>query len=259
MRFSVYALRRLRYSVGMSRRNTWPKPLTAECERELLEAAILRGDIAARQLLVVHNMRFIDKCAWTYLTRRRRQVPVHWEDFDDLVQEGAMYLWECVPKFDLTMTNRFLTFIGKYLWREFDRAFDAFAPVTRTVVESTTFRREWNAAGHAISIYSQTRGSSGSEAGNHAMQLCDMIVDETADDPCQASDLDVLFERMHDEVQRLPERQKIIVRMRSQGQTLDEIGQLYGVTKERVRQIEANALRKLFDRLQQFADCLNDD
>jgi RNA polymerase primary sigma factor len=87
--------------------------------------------------------------------------------------------------------------------------------------------------------------SEGSEA-----TVADLVPDENAVDPSRMTDFSMLKDRLHEAIQTLGERERLIIEMRhgihnNAPQTLEQIGQRFGVTRERIRQIEAKALRKL--------------
>jgi RNA polymerase primary sigma factor len=87
----------------------------------------------------------------------------------------------------------------------------------------------------------------GSEENSY---LGDFIEDETVVGPVDAASKQLLKEQMQDILDSLSERERKVLEMRfglldGQGHTLEEVGQEFGVTRERIRQIEAKALRKL--------------
>jgi len=87
----------------------------------------------------------------------------------------------------------------------------------------------------------------GSEENSY---LGDFIEDESLPGPVDAASRQLLKEQMSDILDSLSERERQVLEMRfglkdGQGRTLEEVGQEFGVTRERIRQIEAKALRKL--------------
>ena len=80
--------------------------------------------------------------------------------------------------------------------------------------------------------------------------VADLIPDENAVDPSSVTEFSMLRERLRLAIQTLGERERLILEMRhgihdNTPQTLEQLGQRFGVTRERIRQIEAKALRKL--------------
>ena len=80
--------------------------------------------------------------------------------------------------------------------------------------------------------------------------LGDFIEDETVLSPVDATSKQLLKEQLHEILDSLSERERKVLEMRfglndGQGRTLEEVGSEFGVTRERIRQIEAKALRKL--------------
>ena len=81
-------------------------------------------------------------------------------------------------------------------------------------------------------------------------ELGDLIEDSEAIHPAEAACMTLLHEQLHSVLGTLPEREADVVSMRfgltgGQPKTLDEIGRAYGVTRERIRQIESQAMSKL--------------
>src|SRR5260370_21606801 len=85
---------------------------------------------------------------------------------------------------------------------------------------------------------------------NGDSELGDLIEDSQAIQPAEAASMTLLQEQLHSVLGTLPEREADVVSMRfgltdGQPKTLDEIGKVYGVTRERIRQIESKAMSKL--------------
>jgi RNA polymerase primary sigma factor len=80
--------------------------------------------------------------------------------------------------------------------------------------------------------------------------VSDLIADENAPDPANCAEFTLVRERLHAAIQTLGERERLILELRhgmhdNTPQTLEQVGKRFGVTRERIRQIEAKALRKL--------------
>jgi RNA polymerase primary sigma factor len=80
--------------------------------------------------------------------------------------------------------------------------------------------------------------------------LCDIIPDERAVDPSSVTDQSVLRERLNAVIATLSDRERMVLELRHglldhNPLTLEEVGKRFGVTRERIRQIEAKALRKM--------------
>jgi RNA polymerase primary sigma factor len=244
--------------------------LNANEERELAKA-IIDGDSEARDRMVRANLRLVIKIARGY-TRRGLGL-------QDLIEEGNLGLLHAVEYFDPSMGVRFSTYASYWIKQAITRALvnttktvripnymvgllntwrktsmelqDEFG---RTPTQDEIGRcmklskRKLKIISKAIRIYNAGMDSVGEEA---RPGLYDLLVDEHTPAPdAQLSDRDELREVMALMERMTDEREKTVLRMRfglhgQEPRTLKEIGISLGLTRERVRQIEREALGRM--------------
>ncbi len=246
--------------------------LTPEEEQELAERA-RKGDEEARQKLVEANMRLVMNIAKHY---RNALVP-----FEDLVQEGAIGLMNAVERYDPSRGYRFSTYATHWIRQAIGRAIDNKAKTVRIPAhvaeqlrrmerERERLRRE---TGDEPSIEQLAKAMGVSpkkilqlqQAAQEPLSL-DMLVGEEEDtslgslihdqnvrDPEEVI-LEMERRKVLDELleTELTDRERqVIIRRLGYGdqeeQVLQEIGEALKISRERVRQIEAQAMRKLKD------------
>ncbi len=243
--------------------------LTPEEETELAEK-ILSGDEEAAQRLVEANLRLVVSIAKRYLGRGMQ--------FLDLIQEGNLGLMKAVEKFDHTKGFKFSTYATWWIRQAITRAIADQARTIRIPVhmgETINKIKKASAAllhenGHEptveeIADYLGTpvdkireaiRASQepvsletpiGEEEDSH---LGDFIPDESALTPQDAASQAMLKEQLDSVLSTLTPREEKVIRLRfglddGRPRTLEEVGEVFDVTRERIRQIEAKALRKL--------------
>jgi RNA polymerase sigma factor (sigma-70 family) len=216
-------------------RLTYPGPLTRERERELLEACILRGDKAALNELVACNMRFVVQMAGRFICRRNwDRHKLDQSRLDDLIQEGAVFMYRAIPKFNLSFPFRLITFIGKGLWRRFEAVYSTDCTIKRPEAASPGCREAWCRAWSTRTLDSLDYDET--PCVDH------LFPDESVGD-------DVLLEAMRQAVGSLPGRLREVVLARLRGEKLQAIGNRMGISKERVRQLQTRATEKLQDML----------
>ena len=246
-------------------------PLLSEEEEKELGRKLAGGDISARHRLEEGNLRLVVSLAKHYTGRG---IPLL-----DLIQEGNMGLMHAAEKYDYMKENRFSTYASWWIKEAMQRAIDRQAREIRVPVHvadnmkkvqraANELRQELGSdasptetadrlAGRTeeevkeILSYFQTPVSLETPIGeNGEDSLGDMVENQTETTPEEAMDILVQKEEVKELLETLSEREREVIRLRygledGKAQTLEEIGGQLGVTRERVRQIEARAMEKL--------------
>src|SRR5690625_1014609 len=243
--------------------------LTAEEEVDLA-LRILDGDIEASRSLAEANLRLVVSIAKRYVGRGML--------FLDLIQEGNMGLIKAVEKFEHTKGFKFSTYATWWIRQAITRAIADQARTIRipvhmveTINKLIRIQRQLlqdlgreptpeeigeemdlspdkvrdilKIAQEPVSLETQI----GEEDDSH---LGDFIEDQEAVSPSDHAAFELLKEQLEDVLDTLTDREENVLRLRfglddGRTRTLEEVGKVFGVTRERIRQIEANALRKL--------------
>jgi RNA polymerase primary sigma factor len=239
-------------------------------EEAALALRVQEGDEAAWKELVQCNLRLVVSIARGYIGRGL--------DFADLIQEGNLGLMRAARGFDATFGNKFSTYATWWIKQSIGRALSNKASLIRVPIHAVNEERTINTArsylqaaiGHEPSIEELSEFVGKSERAVTSVltarkavvsydipvgsdgdgSLCDLLADETETDTEELFMEDALKDSVHDLLETLTERERHVLVRRygfdsGRGATLAEIGKEVGVTRERARQIQNTALRKL--------------
>jgi RNA polymerase primary sigma factor len=258
-------------------------PLLTADEEVSLAKRVERGDLAAKTQMIEANLRLVVSIAKPHVGRGL--------SFLDLIQEGSLGLIRGVEKFDYRKGFKFSTYATWWIRQAVSRA---IADKARTIRIPVHMSERMNKVGQVerelvqrlgreprpdeiaeeleltveqvreIPRMAQLPVSLEKPLGEREdLKLGDLVQDELAESPLDASSVSLRREDVKHALSALPERERRVIELRfglhgGQPRTLEEVGRTFGVTRERIRQIETTTLQTLasLPEAQRLSDCL---
>jgi RNA polymerase primary sigma factor len=251
--------------------------LLSAAEEVRLAKRVERGDLAAKKQMINANLRLVVSIAKRY---RGRGVP-----FLDLIQEGTLGLNRAVEKFDWRLGYKFSTYAHWWIRQAVERTIANQARTIRLPIHVIERRQKLaraartlapalgrepslealaEATGLPLGHVRQALGCAEASVSlnqavgaDGATELADFLADPAAGDPVEEAERSLLRQTVQRRLERLPERERLIVERRfglqGERQTLETVGRELGLTRERVRQLQVQALKQLETELADLA------
>lgn len=260
-------------TVRMWLREIGKTPLLNPDEEQRLAKLVAHGDEEAKRKLTLANLRLVVSIAKRYSGRGM--------SFSDLIQEGNLGLIRAVEKFDYRRGYKFSTYATWWIRQAITRAIADQARTIRIPVHMVeTINRLMKRRSQLeqklgriptfeelaedmslpvdrvceiIRIAPEPLSLDTPVGEEEDSQLLDFIEDDYCDSPTDAADRRLLRERIEEALRVLTDREREVIKMRfglidGMPHTLEEVGRHFNVTRERIRQIEAKAIKKLRNR-----------
>ena len=257
-------------SLGTYLRQAAKYALLSPTQEEQLSRQIAEGNTGARKAMIEANLRLVVSIAKRYCNRG---LP-----FSDLIQEGNIGLMKAVEKFDPNLGFKFSTYATWWIRQSITRAIADQALIIRLPVHMTESLNKVRIASRDLTIFLGRNPTLNEIAENLNWDvrkveyilnlntdtvsldtpigedgdsfLGDFISDELSENPETAVEETALQHDLHHALESLTDRERKVIELRfgladGKERTLEEVGSVFNVTRERIRQIEAKALRKL--------------
>ena len=249
--------------------------LTAE-EEVMYSRQAQAGDEESRKHMIESNLRLVVKIARRYMNRGLA--------FLDLIEEGNLGLIRAVEKFDPERGFRFSTYATWWIRQTIERAImnqsrtirlpihvvkeiNTYLRAARSLAQeldhepsaeeiATLLNKPIKDVERMLGLNERTTSTDNNITGDSSTTLLETIADESVRDPSESLQEEAIHSNLEDCLAQLTDKQRAVVERRFglhgySPSTLEEVGQEIGVTRERVRQIQMDALKKLKRILEQ--------